>query len=89
MGTTIGSVLLSYDVKSKHTEVKQKLEELGYLDHFNFKNETKVYHLPNTTLWHYKKSSDQALNDLKQICNNLYIDLDKAVSVKATEFVAV
>lgn len=87
MGTTIGSVLISYDIDKLHTKVKAALEELGYLDNFKFKSKSQVYFLPNTTLWHPKKSSDQAMYDLKSICLKLDVTLEKAISVKATEFV--
>ena len=38
-------------------------------------------------MWHPKKSSDQAMNDLKSVCRNLQVTLERAVTVKATEFV--
>lgn len=87
MGITIGHVLISYDIKSKHNEVRQKLEDLGYADSFNFKNETITYNLPNTTFWHHNKSSNQAMLDLKAICSQLNINLEKAITVRASEFV--
>ncbi|WP_146106870.1 hypothetical protein [Polaribacter porphyrae] len=89
MGTTVGNILLSYDIKNKHNDVKEGLQELGYLDHFNFKGETKIYYLPNTTLWHSKKSSNQAMSDLKSVCRNCNVTLEKGIVVKATEFVSI
>lgn len=89
MGTTIGNVLISYDVDKLHTQVKTALENLGYMDKFKNSNDPKTYYLPNTTLWHQKKSSNQAINDLKIVCTNLNVKLEKAVAVKATEFVGV
>jgi hypothetical protein len=46
----------------------------------------KNYYLPNTTLWHAKKSSSQAIKDLKGICDGLKVALEKVVAVKASEF---
>lgn len=89
MGTTIGQVLISYDINKSHTQVKTALENLGYFDNFQITNNPKTYHLPNTTMWHPKKSSDQAMNDLKGVCTNLQVTLEKAVTVKATEFVGI
>ena len=89
MGTTIGNVLISYDINKLHTQVKIALENLGYLDNFKYRNENKIYLLPNTTLWHPKKSSNQAMDDLKLVCKNLGVTLEKAITVKATEFVGV
>ncbi len=87
MGTTIGNVLISYDIDKSHTQVKTALETLGYLEKFKNTNDPTTYKLPNTTLWHPKKSSNQAMNDLKSTCDNLNVKLEKAIAVKATEFV--
>lgn len=89
MGTTIGNVLISYDINKSHTQVKTALENLGYFNNFKFKNESKIYLLPNTTLWHSEKSSNQALSDLKLSCENLGVTLEKAITVIATEFVGI
>ncbi|PJJ64052.1 hypothetical protein [Chryseobacterium geocarposphaerae] len=85
MGTTIGNVLISYDVNTKHSEVKNALLALNYSDYFIL--DGKRYDLPNTTLFHREKSSDQAMADLRRVCSNLYVTLEKAVAVKASEFV--
>ncbi|MCA0349867.1 MAG: hypothetical protein LCH35_11480 [Bacteroidetes bacterium] len=87
MGTTVGNVLISYDIDKLHTQVKTALENLGYHETFKNSNDSKIYQLPNTTMWHAKKSSDQAMNDLKTVCSNNGVKLEKAVTVKATEFV--
>ncbi len=63
------------------------MQKLGYYDHFINPNDPKTYWLPNTTMFHSRKSSDQAMNDLKAICRNLQVKLEKAVAVKASEFV--
>lgn len=89
MGTTIGNVLISYDIDKLHTQVKTAMELLGYFDNFKNANDPKTYILPNTTLWHPRKSSNQAMNDLKAICLNLKVNLEKAVTVNASEFVGI
>ncbi len=78
MGTILGNILISYDIEKSHTEVKNALELLGYSDRFKNSGDSKVYHLPNKTLWHKKKSSDQAIVDLKNTCNILNANLQKA-----------
>lgn len=87
MGTTISNVLISYDVSAKNTEVKAALLALNYYDNFKLGTATKIYYLPNTTLWHESKSSDQAMADMKKVCADLGVTLEKAVAVKASEFV--
>lgn len=83
MGTTIGNVLISYDVSDKNPEVKAALQALNYSDSFTL----GIYNLPNTTLTHKAKSSDQAMADMKRVCAELRVTLEKAVAVKADEFV--
>lgn len=85
MGTTVGNLLISYDVSDKNQEVKAALLALNYYDYFTQNN--KNHKLPNTTLFHQAKSSDQAMADMKKVCVDLKVTLEKAVSVKATEFV--
>jgi len=87
MGTTVGNVLISYDINKSHSSVKTALENLGYHDNFKNSDDPKTYLLPNTTMWHPKKSSNQAMSDLKLVCRDLQVTLEKAVTVKATEFV--
>lgn len=87
MGTIVANVLISYDIDKLHTQVKTALEKLGYHDNFKNNNDPKIYKLPNTTMWHPTKSSDQAMSDLKSICNSNGVKLEKAVAVKASDFV--
>ena len=86
MGTTISSILISYDINKFHTQVKVALEAIDYRNYFNYIDDKKNYYLPNTTLWHPKKTSNQAMKDLKTICANLKVNLEKAVTVKASDF---
>ena len=89
MGVTIGNILISYDVNRLHPEVKSAMLQLGYLISWRETNNTPVYVLPNTTLWHPSKSSNQGIADIKSVCLRLGVTLEKAIAVKATEFVGV
>lgn len=88
MGTTVGAILISYDINRLHTEVKDAMVSNGYRISWNYTNQP-TYFLPNTTLWHSNKSSDQAIEDLKIVCRRLGVTLEKAVAVKATEFAGI
>lgn len=88
MGTTLGAILISYDINKYHTDVKDEMINLGYRTSWNYTSKP-TYYLPNTTLWHSNKSSNQAIADLKNICTRLGATLEKAVAVNATEFVGV
>lgn len=89
MGTTVGAIVISYDVNRLNPEVKAALLELDYRDRWNFQGQTRIYLLPNTTLWHPNKSSDQGMIDMQNVCSRLGVTLEKAISVKATEFVGI
>lgn len=88
MGFTIGEIIVSYDVNKLHVDVKNAMKLLGYNEKWNYPND-KSYYLPNTTLWHSNKSSNQGISDLKIVCSRLGVSLEKAIAVKATEFVGV
>ena len=88
MGNTIGAVLISYDINRLHTDVKDRMKNLGYLENWYYPNQI-TYYMPNTTLWHKSKTSDAALSDLENVCYQLGVTLDKAVAVLAKEFAGV
>ncbi|MCD0475249.1 hypothetical protein LPB87_12670 [Flavobacterium sp. EDS] len=88
MGVSIGAILVSYDVNKLHIDVKNAMKLLGYREQWNYPNE-KSYNLPNTTLWHSSKSSNQGITDIKTVCLRLGVSLEKAIAVNATEFVGV
>jgi len=88
MGVTIGEIIVSYDVNKLHVDVKNAMKLLGYHERWHYPN-GKSYNLPNTTLWHSSKSSNQGIADIKAVCLRLGVTLEKAIAVKATEFVGV
>jgi hypothetical protein len=79
MGTT-GNVLVSYDVNTSHNQVKQGMKNRGCSDVYGGKA------LPNTTVWHQTKNTDQAIADIRSVCTGLGVTLERAVAVKASEF---
>jgi hypothetical protein len=85
MGTTVGVVLISYDVNKSHTEVKDAMKVMGYFDNWHIGNGPN-YNLPNTTVWHKTKSTDQAIADINSVCTSLRVTLEKAIAVLANEF---
>lgn len=86
MSTTIGNVVLTYDVNSKHVEVKNALKAKGYMDRVQLN--TASYTLPSTTLWKQNGSTDQAISDIQVVCKPLGVVLQNAVSVLASDWKA-
>ena len=73
------ATIITYDIPSKHREFKQKMFELGYKQVFK-DAKGKDVNLPNTTLLHQTKSSENARDDAKQICFALKITLERCIS---------
>jgi len=86
MGNTVDTIVISYDIN--HTEVKEEMQQLGYSDYWKY-GDGPLYQMPNTTLWHKARSSDAAINDIKNVCYRLGVNLDKAVAVRAKEFAGI
>ena len=87
MGVSKGDVLISYDIPHSHKAVKDSMKSKGYRETWNYTDGTKIYNLPNTTLWKPDTSSDTAMSDLKASCAAASVSLERAVSVLATEWV--
>ncbi|HVI44513.1 MAG TPA: hypothetical protein VM802_06575 [Chitinophaga sp.] len=79
------SVLLTYDLKEKHEAVKNNMIGLGYSAEVIDRATNKKIYLPNTALFHEKKTPQEAINDLKTICLNVGlqqgIGLERAFAV--------
>jgi len=72
--------LITYDIKSKHNEVKLAMKAKGYFDYWD-KNGNSVY-LPNTTLWKNDVGPVTAMIDIKSVTTFLSVKLERAVAVE-------
>ncbi len=82
------AVIVTYDVPSKHTELKDTLKEQGYLDQIPG-NKYKVIYFPNTTLYHETKTTSEALRDVQSVCKDLEIKLERCVSTLLSNYIAI
>lgn len=82
------AVIVTYDVPSKHTELKDNLKEQGYLDQISG-NTCKVIYFPNTTLYHETKTASEALRDVQAVCRDLEIKLERCVSTLWSNYSAI
>jgi hypothetical protein len=79
------AVIITYDVPSRHVELKARLFAIGYQDNIKPGQEEKANHtvyLPNTTLYHPTKTPDQALSDVRNACSYLVIKLERCISTR-------
>ncbi len=81
MGSTTGTLLISYDLNAGHVAVKAAMKKKEYKE-----LRSPLGQLPNTTLWHATKSSSQAISDIKEASKSAGVILEKAVAVLAAEF---
>ena len=71
------NVLLTYDIDSRHTEVRNTLiEEYGFKDIIIGNNGTRCY-LPNTTLLKRNTTKEDVHNIIKNVCKMLNANLKK------------
>ncbi len=66
------AIIVTYDVPSKHRELKKIRFEQGYKDRI-FDSKNILIHFPNTTLYHATKTATQAREDETATCLNLQI----------------
>ncbi len=82
------AVIVTYDVPSKHTELKTALKQLGYVDQIPGVT-CKIIYFPNTTLFHKTKTSLQAREDVQSICTNLGVKLERCVATIWDDWAAI
>lgn len=71
--------IVTYDIPSRHRELKERMLGLGYKDSILDWNRQTVY-LPNTTLYHESKTASQVRDDVQQECIKLSINLERCIS---------
>lgn len=78
------SIIVTYDVPSRHVDLKKSLFAKGYTDkieHFQDGTYRNIY-LPNTTLYHPTKSAQEAREDMQTSTTALQIKLERCISMK-------
>ena len=82
------NVLLTYDIDSRHTEVRNTLiEEYGFKDIIIGNNGTRCY-LPNTTLLKRNTTKEDVHNIIKNICKMLNANLKRTISSECSNWIA-
>jgi len=81
------ATIVTYDVPTKHVELKKTLFQLGYKDQIP-DSTCKIIYLPNTTLYHETKTSEQVRNDVKNACTVLHIELERCIATAWTNWAA-
>ena len=82
------NVLLTYDIDSRHTEVRNTLiEEYGFKDIIIGNNGTRCY-LPNTTLLKRNTTKEDVHNIIKNVCKMLNANLKRTISSECSNWIA-
>lgn len=74
------AIIVTYDVPSKHAELKKALLVLGYTD--QILHSGKIIYLPNTTLYHNSKNAGEARDEVSQACAQLSIKLERCIATQ-------
>lgn len=82
------AIIITYDVPSKHVELKTAMKKLGYVD--QIPNDTcKTIYFPNTTLYHSSKTAAEARDEVKAACAKLGINLERCVATLWTSWAVI
>ncbi len=73
------AIIITYDVPSKHVELKAAMKKMGYVDQIP-DSTCKIIYFPNTTLYHSSKTSSEARDEVKATCTKLGIELERCVA---------
>lgn len=78
-------VVVTYDVARNHTQVKDALKKLGYVDSIaavsTSDQTTKgIIYFPNTTLYHTTKNSTTAHSDIVAVAKSNTATLEKCIA---------
>ena len=65
--------LVTYDVSTGQTEVKDALKEISYLDYWV--NDSVTYTLPETTLWKKNARPSKVVQEIKSVLETLNKDI--------------
>lgn len=78
------AIIVTYDVPSRHVELKKLLFEKGYTEKIaHFQNGIyKSIFMPNTTVYHPTKTAQQGRDDLNTFTTALQIKLERCVSTQ-------
>jgi len=93
----MNDVLITYDIaegkgeESKHTEVKDAMKALGYMQSFNYGEGTdkKKYYLPNTSLWKKDTTSSTAVDDLLKVAKEKKAEVERVIATKFEGWTAI
>jgi len=72
--------IITYDVPKEHVKLKESMFKLGYVDQIKGTNCSVIY-FPNTTLLHQSKTPAEAREDIKSVCHELGIELERCVAI--------
>lgn len=81
--------IITYDVDDKHGKVKEKMLDLNYKDEIYNSSLRKWVYLPNTTLYHTSKEPDEAIEEIKSICEELEVQLTKCIAIERENWSAI
>lgn len=83
----MSSILITFEVTEKQSELRNSLMKLGYLDRWFFNN--KTYLLPVSTLWKTDTTPEKSINEIRKITQELNIKLEHAIAVPSSPWAGI
>ncbi len=82
------NVLITYDIDSKHTEVRKSLIEDYSFEEKVIASSGKACYLPNTTLYKKYTTKQNALITLQSVCKAKGVDLKRVITLECSNWLA-
>jgi hypothetical protein len=72
--------IITYDVPSEHSAIKTAMFNKGYQDQIPGTENCKIIYFPNTCLYHRSKTPEEARADLKAVCKEHSVTIERCVA---------
>jgi hypothetical protein len=83
----MADVIITYDLPSHHSVVKNSMKQLGYRD--TLAGGSGTVYLPNTTLWKPNATPKEAIDNLLGICDQLHVSAERAIAAPLDNWYAI
>lgn len=74
--------IVTYDIPNKHKEVKAAMFKKGYKDQIPGTDNCTVIYFPNTTLYHATKTPSETRDEMRDVCKDLQVNLERCIATK-------
>jgi hypothetical protein len=73
------NLVIVFDTSVREEEVKKEMIAIGYLNYWYTSNTNLKYELPHNTLWKSNIEMRDALNDIRNVINNINLRQNNSI----------